>query len=348
MIFFESIRALIIFTLTFIIALILTTFFLKIIKNINLKKVNIRDEKSAPIFYQYHKEKKNTPTMAGIIIWGSVLILSFFFFLFHYLFDGFFSYFNFLNRAETYLPLFFMLFAAILGLIDDIFGILKIGPHGGGLKIKHKLILYIIIALFGAWWFYFKLGFNSIYLPFFGEIYLGYFYILYFIFILLGTTFAFNETDGLDGLSSGVALFAFGSFLIIAFILKKYDLAMMLASLLGALLAFLWFNIYPARFFMGDTGSMSLGVTLAIVSLLTNTSLLLVFFAFIPLIETLSVIIQLLSKKIRKKKIFYSTPIHHHFQALNWPESQITMRFWIISAVFSAFGLIIFLIDKFA
>ncbi len=348
MIFFESIRALIIFTFTFIIALILTVIFLKIIRKVNLNKVNIRDEKIAPIFYQFHKDKKNTPTMAGIIIWGSVLIVSLFFFIFNHLLDGFFSYFNFLTRAETYLPLFFMLFAAILGSVDDIFGILKIGPYGGGLKIKHKLIAYTIIALFGAWWFYFKLGFNSIYLPFFGEIHLGYFYILYFMLILIGTTFAFNETDGLDGLLSGISLFAFGSFLVIAFVLQKYDLAMMLASLLGALLAFLWFNIYPAKFFMGDTGSMSLGVTLAIISLLTNSSILLIFFAFIPLVETLSVIIQTLSKKIRKKKIFYSTPIHHHFQALNWPESQITMRFWIISAVFSAFGLIIFLIDKFA
>ena len=116
--------------------------------------------------------------------------------------------------------------------------------------------------------------------------------------------------------------------------------------MIGALLAFLWYNIYPAKFFMGDTGSMSLGVTIGVVAMLTNTTLILPFFAIILVIESLSVIIQVVSKKLRHKKVFRSTPIHHHFEALGWPESQVTMRLWIISAIFCALGLVVFFLSR--
>ncbi len=347
MIIFEFIRALLMMTLSFIVALFLTRIFLWLTTKINLKKINIRDEKSAPIFHQFHKNKSEIPTMAGIIIWGTVLGLALIFFIFDQLFDGFASYLNFVKRKETYLPLGAMFLAAILGLIDDLFGILKIGPHGGGLKITHKLMIYTLISIIGAWWFYFKLGFNTLYVPFIGYIDLGPWYFLFFMFILIASAFSMNETDGLDGLAGGTAFFAFLSLTVVAFILNKYHLATMGAVTLGALLAFLWFNIYPAKFFMGDTGSMSLGITLGVMAMLTHTPLFLVFFAFIPFIESLLVIIQTLSKKIFKRKIFYSTPIHHHFEALGWPESQITMRFWIISALANAFGLIIFFLSRF-
>jgi len=140
---------------------------------------------------------------------------------------------------------------------------------------------------------------------------------------------------------------AFGAFAIVSFVMHRYDLAMMNATLLGALLAFLWFNIHPAKFFMGDTGSMSLGITLGVMAMVTNTAFFLPFFGIILVIESLSVIIQLTSKKLFKRKVFLSTPIHHHFQGIGWPESQITMRFWIISAVMTTFGLVLFFLARF-
>ena len=286
--------------------------------------------------------------MGGIIIWSTVLGLAFFFFIIQKFIPGFASYFNFVNRAETYLPLAALFFAAIVGLIDDCFGILKKGPNGGGLSMIQKVLLYSIVAGLGALWFYFRLGWDTLTVPFLGNIALGIWYIPVFMFILHATAFSVNETDGLDGLAAGILFFSFGAFAIIAFVLGKYDLAAMNAVILGALLAFLWFNIFPARFFMGDTGSMSLGITLGVMAMLTNTAFYLPFFGCIFMAESLSVIMQLLSKKFRKKKIFLSTPFHHHFEARGWPESQVTMRFWIVNAVATIIGLVLFFLARFA
>jgi len=124
------------------------------------------------------------------------------------------------------------------------------------------------------------------------------------------------------------------------------DLVVFLVSLMGALVAFLWFNIFPAKFFMGETGTMALGSTLCVVAALTDTAFILPFIAVIPFIEAISVLVQMFSKKLRGKKIFYSTPIHHHFEAKGWPESQVTMRFWMINAIGAIIGLVIFLVDS--
>lgn len=345
---FEGVRILIIFAISFVVALLLTPFVYHWLIKFNLRKRNIRDAASAPIFRQFHEKKANTPTMGGVIIWLTVIGLAVVFLLAKYLFDGFAGYFNFVNRSETYLPLAALLLTAIVGLIDDVFGILGKGPHGGGLTVKHKLLLYTLIALVGSWWFYFKLSFNVLYIPFLGYLPLGFWYIPFFIFVLVATAFSANETDGLDGLAGGVLFFAFGAMAVVSFVLGRYDLSAMNAAILGALLAFLWFNIYPARFFMGDTGSMSLGITLGIMAMLTNTAVLMPFFGLIMVFESVTVIIQTISKKFRHKKVFLSTPIHHHFEALGWPESQITMRFWIISAVAVVFGLVLFFLARFA
>jgi phospho-N-acetylmuramoyl-pentapeptide-transferase len=347
MVIFAAIRILIIFALSFVVALLITPLVFRFLDKFNLRKKNIRDEASAPVFYQFHKNKSSTPTMGGIIIWATVLGLALIFFVFSQLFDGFSGYFNFVNRAETYLPIAALFLSALVGLADDMLGILKIGPHGGGLTMRYKLLLYGCVAALGAWWFYFRLDWHTLFVPFIGTVDLGLWYIPFYIFVIVATAFSANEADGLDGLLGGVMFFSFSAIVAVAFVLHRYDLAVMSASILGALLAFLWFNIYPAKFFMGDTGSMSLGITLGVTAMLTNTPLLLPFFAFILVIESASVIIQLLSKKIRKKKIFHSTPIHHHFEALGWPESQITMRFWIISAIMAIFGVVLFFLARF-
>lgn len=344
---FEAIRILFLSTLSFVIALGLTPIVSRLLHKYQFTKKNIRSAETAPIFSKLHSGKSSTPTMGGVIIWFTVAALALVFLVFNFLFDGFWGYLNFVNRAETYLPLAAMLIAGLLGLADDVLGILKIGPNGGGLSIKQKLALYTSVAALGAWWFYFRLDWDVLYIPFLGYYSIGWWYIPFFMFVLIATAFSSNETDGLDGLAGGVLLFAFVSLTAVAFILGRFHLAAFGGIIIGALLAFLWFNIYPARFFMGDTGSMSLGITLGVVAMLTNTALLLPFFAIILIIESGSVIIQTLSKKFRKKKIFLSTPIHHHFEAIGWPETKVTMRFWILSAIASVLGLIIFFLARF-
>lgn len=341
----QIIRILSLSAISFVLAIILTPLLTHFLYKYRLGK-QIRTE-GAPIFASLHQKKQGTPTMGGILIWLTTAFLAFFFWFLSKIFDGVWDYLNFINRAQTYLPLFSLITAALLGLVDDFLGILRIGPKGGGLTVSQKLILFSLIALVGAWWFYFKLGWDTIRIPLLGEVQLGVFYILVFLFVIIASAHSTNLTDGLDGLAGGVLLFAYLSLGVIAFTQGKYDLATFIGVIVGALLAFLWFNIYPARFFMGDTGSMSLGITLGVLVMLTNTALLLPFFGFILLVEALSVIIQVLSKKIRHKKVFLSSPIHHHFEALGWPETKITMRFWIISAIMSTLGLIIFFIDRF-
>jgi len=343
----EAIRVLTIAMVAFFTALVFTTPVLRLLNKLHFSK-QIRTSESAPIFSKLHAGKAGTPTMGGVIIWGTVLGLAAIFFALDALFDGFFGNFNFIDRAETYLPLMALFIAAVLGLIDDLLGVMKIGPRGGGLSVKHKLVLYALLSVIGAWWFYapYNLDWHVIKVPFFGVYDIGVWYIPIFMFIIISSAFSANETDGLDGLLGGVSLFAFGALTAVAFALGRYELAVMGGAIVGALLAFLWYNIYPAKFFMGDTGSMVLGITLGVMTMLTNTVFLLPFFAVILVFESLSVMIQVPIKKIFKKKVFLSTPIHHHFEALGWPESQVTMRFWIISAVFAALGLVIFFLDR--
>ncbi len=345
---FEAVRILIVFAIAFLTALILTPLTVQILRTLDIRKKNIRSKSDAPVFHELHKEKSGTVTMAGIIVWLTVIFLAGIFFAFQGLLNGFAGYFNFVDRAQTYLPLAAMVLSALLGMFDDLMGVRGRGEKGGGLSVLQRLGLYTLIAGLGALWFYFRLDWDVLYIPFLGSFSLGPWYMLVFIFVLVATAFSTNETDGLDGLAAGVLFFAFGAMVIVSFVLQRYDLAVMNAAILGALLAFLWFNIHPASFFMGDTGSMSLGITLGVMAMLTNTALFLPFFAFILVLESLSVIIQVISKKIRKKKVFRSAPIHHHFEALGWPESQVTMRFWIISAVMATFGLVLFFFSRFA
>jgi phospho-N-acetylmuramoyl-pentapeptide-transferase len=342
----EAVRVTVLTTLSFIIALLVTPLWFKFLKKYKFGK-QLRDGAETPVFAELHKNKAGTPTGGGIIIWSTVIGMAVFFDVMNHLFDGMWHYFNFIDRAETYLPIAAFLIAALFGLLDDWLNILKLGgAPGGGLKVRQKSIIYLVMALIGAWWFYFRLGWDVISVPFVGSFIIGWWYIPIFIFIIFATAFSANETDGLDGLLGGVSLFAFVSLATVAFILHRYDLAAFSGTVIGALLAFLWYNIYPAKFFMGDTGSMSLGITIGVIAMLTNTTLILPFFTIILVIESLSVIIQVISKKLRHgKKVFRSAPIHHHFEALGWPESQVTMRFWIVSAVFCALGMVIFFLS---
>ncbi|PIZ98618.1 MAG: phospho-N-acetylmuramoyl-pentapeptide-transferase [Candidatus Komeilibacteria bacterium CG_4_10_14_0_2_um_filter_37_10] len=339
------IKIFVITTITFTTAMLATPLLTHFLYKYRLGK-EIRPASNAPIFYEHHQQKSGTPTMGGIIIWLVVLFWALlFFFLAKFFSFSLFYDLNFLSRAQTWLPLGALIAAALIGLVDDFFNVKKIGPNGGGLRMKHRLLLYTIIALVAAYWFYFKLDWDLLHLAFLGTWSVGWWYIPIITLVIVATSFSVNETDGLDGLAGGVLVTNFVTFGAIAFMQGKIELAVLCGAIVGALLAFLWFNISPARFFMGDTGAMALGVTLGIIAILTNSLFILPITGIILVLESLSVIIQVLSKKIRGKKVFQSAPWHHHLEAIGWPEYKIVMRFWVVSGVASVVGFVLFLID---
>ncbi|NQV12012.1 phospho-N-acetylmuramoyl-pentapeptide-transferase [Candidatus Uhrbacteria bacterium] len=343
---FQIIRLILIATMTFVIAMAWTPLMTHLLYKYKLGK-QIRSSDRAPIFSKLHAKKSGTPTMGGILIWVTVLVFSIVLLAIWTIApESFFGRLSFLTRSETLLPLGAFVASALVGLVDDWMNVRKIGPHGGGLSVWYRIFVYTAIALVGALWFYFKLDWDVFHVPFIGDFDVGIWYIPIFIMIVGSTAFSVNETDGLDGLAGGVLMAAFAAFGAIAFAQGSYDLAALCVAITGALLAFLWFNIFPARFFMGDTGAMALGVTLGVVAMLTNMALLLPIIGIVLVLESASVIVQMTSKKLRKgKKIFRSTPIHHHFEAIGWPEPKIVMRAWVISLVFSALGIALALLD---
>lgn len=334
------------FILAFLCTPLLTNILYKYKIGIKIKQNSVDGEKLTFVS-ELHKHKSGTPVMGGILIWMTVLILIF---ASHYLFPffalwsdtNFIARLDFLSRSQTWLPLFALISAGILGLCDDLASVKGWGKNkGGGIRFLSRFGWLIIIAAVGAWWFYSKLGLNIIHIPAIGNFEIGFWYVPLFIFVILFTSISSNETDGLDGLNGGVMLIAFSCFTFIAFFRNQMDIAAFCAAISGALMAFLWFNVYPARFFMGDTGAMALGTTLGVVALLTNSVLALFIIVFIYVIESGSVVIQLTSKKIFKKKVFLAAPIHHHFEALGWPETKVTMRAWIFTVVTAAIGMLV-------
>ena len=342
----EVIRIFFLATVAFVVAFLFAPLLIRFLQSHKLGK-QIRDGISAPIFAALHKQKSGTPTMGGMLIWGTVIVIVCVLALFAWIDGPFFDALNILSRAQTYLPFAALLATAAVGLIDDLFNIRKIGPHGGGLRMRHRLILYTLIAFVGALWFYFKLDWDVLHIPFVGTFSLGIWYIPVFIFIIVATGFSVNQTDGLDGLAGGVLLCAFAAYAAIAFVLGRYDLAAFLAVIIGALTVFLWYNIYPAKFFMGDTGSMSLGVTLGIVAMFTNYALLLPIISVVLVVESASTLLQIASKKLRGgKKIFLSSPIHHHLEAKGWPEPNVVLRLWLIAGLGAMIGVVLVLLDR--
>lgn len=319
------------FAIAFAAAPLLTNFLYKNRIGKRLRQHGV-DGKATPIFSELHKDKKGTPVMGGLLFWVTTAFLTLSFNM---------------DRSETWLPLFVLVAAGVIGAADDIMNVLGKGHNGGGLRLKHKFWIYALVALVGAWWFYSKLGFNEVFVPLLGQyINIGFWYPLLFIGVVIFTGFSVNQTDGLDGLAGGISMIACFVFTLICLVQGKVHLAIFCASLLGSLMAFLWFNIYPARFFMGDTGSMALGMTLPILAFLTHSVLVLPLILLVPFIEGISTVIQIISKKFFHRKVFLVAPIHHHFEALGWPETKVTMRFWLIAAVGSSLGLLLMLAQR--
>jgi len=230
---------------------------------------------------------------------------------------------------------------ALLGLSDDILQIFGKGKYiGGGIRFTRRLLVVLMIGVVGAWWFYFKLGWHTIHIPGNGDIEIGFWYLPLFVITILAC-WAGGIIDGIDGLSGGVFSIMFGAFSIIAFANAQYNLAAFCAVLAGITLTFLWFNISPARFYMGESGMLGLTVTLATIAFLTDSIVILPIIGGLLVIEVGSVILQLISKKFFHKKIFLCAPIHHHFEAKGWPPAKITMRFWILGMIFAIIGVTI-------
>ncbi|MCX6809330.1 MAG: phospho-N-acetylmuramoyl-pentapeptide-transferase [Candidatus Berkelbacteria bacterium] len=323
-------------TFAFLLTVLITPIFTDFLyRNRIGKKIRTADYEGnkTPIFSKLHQSKENTPTMGGVLIWGITAIVT--------LFTNF-------SRGGTLLPLFTLFCSGVIGAIDDLMNVFGIGMDRGGMRFRTKLLFYSIIATAGSLWFAFKLDWliRPLFIPGLGNIILGYWYIPVFILVLIFGGFAANQTYGLDGLAGGIFAISFGAYIIISLSQGNVPLAIFCATITGAILAFLWFNVYPARFFMGDTGAMSLGMTLGVIAFLTNTVYVLPFVGFIMVIEALSTIIQIASKKFFHKKVFLVAPIHHHFEAKGWPETKVTMRFWIITAVSTTIGLALVLINS--
>ena len=342
------VKMLILSSLAFVFAMAWTPLLTHLLYKYRMGK-NLREVKQAPIFNKMHKAKAGTPTMGGLIVWVTAIVIALVFAGVNALApDSALAELHFLTRSQTWLVAGALVAAGLVGLADDFFNVRKIGKDGGGIHVRHRLVLYTVIASIGAWWFYFKLDWTELYVPFYGILDIGWLYIPFFILVLVGTAFAVNQTDGLDGLAAGTLASAFAAYAVIALLEGRYELAAFCGVIMGGLFAFLWFNIYPARFFMGDTGAMSLGVTLAIVALLTNTALLLPIIGAIFVLEAITTFLQLGSKKLFGKKLFLVAPIHHHFEALGWPEPKVVMRFWVISWFAAALGIMIYVTDVIA
>lgn len=285
---------------------------------------------TAAVYNKLHaaKHKRHIPNMAGLIFIVAVTAATLIFNL---------------NRGQTWLPLAGMLGAGLIGLVDDIMNI-RGSSRIAGMTAKLKFGLYSFVALAAGWWFYDKLGVHAVYLPGLHDITLGIGVVALFWFVVVATANSVNITDGLDGLAGGLLIMSFLAYAVIAAFEQKFALAGFCFTAVGALLTYTWFNIYPARFFMGDVGAFAMGTALGIVAMQTNTIYVLPIIGGVYVVETGSVIINRLSKKLRHgKKVFQSSPIHHHFEAIGWPETKVTMRFWIAGVMAALVGLLVFI-----
>lgn len=279
------------------------------------------------VMNKLHKDKikRHFPTMAGMIMLVTVpvvLIVC-----------------RCLNRGQTWLPIVAFVGGGLIGFIDDVINLFgKNAAAGLRAPVKFAMITTLGVAL--GWFFAVKLGWTSVMMPYMGAINIGVpGMIVLFAFAVVATGNAVNISDGLDGLAGGLAMLAYGSYGVIALLQEQWYLAGFCFIVLGALLSYIWFNVYPARFMMGDTGSFALGAGLGVVAMMTNSFLLLPVIGILFVVEAGSSLLQICSKRLFHKKIFVSAPLHHHLQAKGWEESKVVMRFWIIGGVTAMLGI---------
>lgn len=315
----------------FVLAMMLTpiyTFFAYRYKFWKHQRSVSTDGKKLEVFTKLHAAKfqRNIPTMAGIISIVAITVVTLLFNL---------------DRAQTWLPLAALVGGGIVGLIDDIINVRGLGGGVAGLRSGLKFMLIAVLGVALGWFFFSKLGIDSFHVPFVGEVAIGWLIVPLFAFAVIATGNAVNISDGLDGLAGGLLGLSFATFGVIALLQGNGMLAGFCFTVVGALLSYLWFNIYPARFFMGDVGSFAFGAALGVVAMLTDSFLLLPVIGLLFVVEAGTSLIQIASKKLFGRKIFLSAPIHHHLEASGWPETKVTMRFWVIGCVMAFIGLML-------
>jgi len=290
----------------------------------------------------------STPRTGGMIIWISVILtVATIAFIDYFFVSNLSQKMYFISRSQTLLPFFTLIFASLIGLGDDFLQIFGRGKWTSDpIVLRYiKIGIILLLGLIIGFWFYFKLGVTDLYIPFYGFINLGYLFIPFFILVMV-SLWSTSVIDGVDGLSGGILASIFTAYTLIAYFNNQIDIATFCAVLTGAILAFLWFNIPPARFYMGETGMIGLTVTLSVIAFMTNTVLLLPIIVFPLFITSLSVVIQIASRKLRNgKKVFLYAPLHHHFEALGWSKYKVTMRYWIVGIITSMIGVILALIN---
>ena len=307
------------------------------------------DGSDASEFNRLHNDNEiRAPRMGGIVVWGSVFVTTLgIALLAEFIPIPWLQSLDFFSRSETWLPLAALMVGAITGFVDDL---LVIGASADGMRLRYRIIIVIILSAFIGWWFNAKLAVTTVNLPFHAPLEVGWLIIPLFMLVSL-SLYASGVIDGIDGLSGGVFASIFASYTIIAFAQNQTDLAAFCACVVGGLLAFLWFNIPPARFYMSDTGTMALTLCLAVVAFMTDTLGGGVGISVLPVIGGLLVatvvsdIAQVLWKKLFGKKLFRIAPLHHHFEAIGWPGHKVVMRYWVLSIMLAFAGVIIALIQ---
>jgi phospho-N-acetylmuramoyl-pentapeptide-transferase len=303
------------------------------------------DGATADEFNRLHeKNEVRAPRMGGIVVWGSVLITIIGIAITSAIFNsGNIDLLNFLSRSQTWIPLLALMIGAIAGLVDDIY---TIQDSGEGIPLRLRLFIVVVLAGILGFWFYTKLDVSTVNIPFSAPLELGWLVIPFFIILSLAV-YASGVIDGIDGLSGSVFISVFTAYAIIAFAQNQIDLAAFTASIVGGLLAFLWFNIPPARFYMSDTGTMALTLALAVIAFMTDSLGEGYGIAALPVIGALLVItvasniLQVIWKKAFGRKLLRVAPLHHHFEAIGWPGYKVTMRYWVLSMVCAFLGVIL-------
>ncbi len=338
---------------TFFAGIIITPIFTRYFYKYKMWKKSPRTEAgdiTSDHFKKIHntEHEVSTPRIGGMIIWVSVLITVCVIYLLSLLFNYEpIDQLNFFSRSQTLVPLGAFFLAAIIGLLDDLLQIFGQGSYAKDALVYRwvKIVFVSLIGLAIGFWFYNKLEFVAVALPFGGLLELGWLFIPFFVVIMLAT-FSTTVIDGLDGLAGGVMASVFSAYALIAFLGSQYDISALSGAIAGGIMAFLWFNIPPARFYMGETGMLALAVVLSVIAFLTDTVFLLPVIAFPLVATTLSVLIQVTSYKLfNKRRVFLVSPLHHHFQALGWPREKVVMRYWIVSVVCATTGVILYIVS---
>lgn len=305
------------------------------------------DGRAATITQKLHNDEGNkTPRMGGlVIVIATFFTVLLFWFVSYMLTGGPSGKIDFLSRTQTWIPFVILLLGALLGFVDDYFTVTERKDHiAGGLSLTKRILLVTAVAVAISMWFYFKLGMTTTIVPFVGAITIGWLIIPFTLIVMLGT-YSGGVIDGIDGLSGGVFAIIFSAYGLISLLNNQINLSAFCFVVVGAILAFLWFNIPPARFYMSETGTMALTMCISVIAFLTGHVLVLMLIALPLLVSSLSSNIQLTSKKLRNgKKVFLVAPLHHHFEAIGWPAHKVVMRYWVVSVVAAALGVVITLL----